>query len=426
MRRWMILIFIFISSVTYADTVDRKIQAVFQELSEKYIKKHPAGTVKKGLAVLEFSEKSDKAKKAGIGNTIRENLSRKIISSNLFYLVDRDTFKKSISEIEISQTGFVDDKSIVQAGKMVGIQVFITGSVSDVGEDFLVSCRVIDVETGTVVAMAETKIPQDELVETREKYAYEYISQYGLGINIQMSYIPKIKSPVDGYTSYMIDTFVNYRPELWLNFKLGVSYFNLDFNEKNNISSKTVFPTITGAGNYSVPTMPGDPTLNTPVNLEKASISYISPYIGFDYNWTPSRLFTLGLGVGLNIAKDIEFIQQFDKGYYDLYPSTTHSGEVISPFIIKQNLNRDSFIYVYRIEVKPQVFLSPRLTLGLYFAYMIPSTSFKVSESQINGESSNKANLYYNINPKILADGRNVEDMSLRGFMIGGSLNFYF
>jgi TolB-like protein len=401
-------------------------QAVFQELSEKYIKKHPLSIVKKGLAVLDFAEKSDKAKKSGIGNTVRENLSRKIISSNIFYLVDRDTLQKSIGEIEMSQTGLVDDKSVIQAGKMVGVQVFITGTISDVGDDFLVSCRVIDVETGTVVAMADTKIPQDELIETMEKYAYEYISQYGLGINVQVSYIPKIKSPVDGYTSYMIDTFLNYRPELWLNFKLGVSYFSLEFEEMSNISSKSVYPTIEGAGNYSTSIMPGDPTLNTPVNWQNASISYVSPYIGLDYNWTPSRLFTLGLGVGMNFTKNIEFLQQYDKGYYDLYPSTTHFGEVISPFVIKQNLNRDSFIYIYRFEIKPQVFLSPRLTLGLYLAYMIPSTSFKVSESQINGESSNKADRYYNINPKILADGRNVEDMSLRGFLVGGSLNFYF
>jgi hypothetical protein len=331
-----------------------------------------------------------------------------------------------MKEIEISQTGLVDDKTIVKAGKISGVQVFITGSVSDIGDEFIINCKIIDVETGTVVAIADAKIPQDELIETRERYAYEYISQYGLGINVQVSYVPVVKSPVDKYTSTMIDTFLNYRPMLWLNFKLGISYYTLDFDQISNIPSTTVFPTVSGAANYTTAVMPGDPTLNTPVTWEKSTIDFISPYIGLDYNWTPSRLFTIGVGMGLNFVKNIEYIQQYDKGYHDIYPTTTHHGEVISPFTVKQNLNRDKFIYIYRIEIKPQIFISPRLTLGLYLAYMIPSSSFKVSESQINNEAASKSNLYYNINPNILGDGRDVEDMKLQGFMFGTSLNFYF
>jgi len=324
MRSIITVLLVLVTTLSYADVVDKKMQVVLQELSEAYVKKNPVGTVKRGLAVLNFSENSEKAKKAGIGTTIRENLSRKVISSNIFYLVDRDTLQKSISEIEMSQSGLIDDKSISKAGKIAGVQVFITGSVSDIGNEFVVNFKVIDVETATVVAMTETRIPQDELIEVREKYAYEYIAQYGLGINVQFSYIPKIKCPIDGYTSYMLDTFLNYRPMLWLNFKLGVSYYALEFNKIGNIPSAIIFPTITIAPNYNNPPAPGEPFMNVPIIWQKSKIDFISPYIGLDYNYTPSYWFTIGFGFGLNLVKNIEYVQQYDKGFKDRFPETTH------------------------------------------------------------------------------------------------------
>jgi hypothetical protein len=65
MKKIFIILFISISSISYADVVDNKMQTVFQELSEKYIKKYPAGVIKKGLAVLDFTENSEKAKRQG-------------------------------------------------------------------------------------------------------------------------------------------------------------------------------------------------------------------------------------------------------------------------------------------------------------------------------------------------------------------------
>jgi TolB-like protein len=320
-----IFLFIFHCSVSYADIVDDRMQAILNNLSLKYNMKYPSGVTKKGIAVLDFTESSEKAKAAGIGTTVRENLSRRIITSNIFYLADRDTLHKSMREIELSQTGLVDDNSLVKAGRIAGVQIFIRGTVSDIADDFLVSCKIIDVETGIVVAMADTRIPQNRLIEVKEKYAYEYIAQYGLGINVQVSYMPAIKCPINNYTSYMIDSFLNYRPKLWLNFKLGVSYYTLEFDKIENIQSTTVFPTVSGAANYTTSVMPGDPTLNTPVTWQKSKIDFLSPYIGLDYNWTPSRLFTIGFGLGLNFVKNIEYVQQYDKGYHDLYPETTHA-----------------------------------------------------------------------------------------------------
>jgi len=57
---------------------------------------------------------------------------------------------------------------------------------------------------------------------------------------------------------------------------------------------------------------------------------------------------------------------------------------------------------------------------------MLPSSSFKVTESTINNEAASKSNLYYGINPNILGNSKNIEDTKLQGYMLGISLNFYF
>jgi len=63
MKKFMLLIFICAATASYADTVDRKMQAVFQELSEKYIKKHPLRNVKKGSLFLILLKNQTRQKK---------------------------------------------------------------------------------------------------------------------------------------------------------------------------------------------------------------------------------------------------------------------------------------------------------------------------------------------------------------------------
>ncbi len=197
------------SAALYADDVDVKMNEIITELSQQYVSNGGMVLVRQGIAVLPFKEELGAGEKNGIAETVREAVSRGLLSSNVFVLVDRDTLEYSMKEMELSMTGMVDDASLVKAGKLSGIKVFLRGTVTKRGDLYVVNARLVDAESGRVVAAAKREISSGSLKDKKEKYAYEYISQYGLGINYQLSFGPHIKSPRPESMFMVNDIYVN-------------------------------------------------------------------------------------------------------------------------------------------------------------------------------------------------------------------------
>ncbi|MCP4132185.1 MAG: hypothetical protein GY754_14535 [bacterium] len=419
------------TSSAYADAVDSKMQMIFTVLVNKYSQEQPPGPIKKGLSVLEFKEESDDAIGYGIGNTIREVLARKVVTSRNFYLIDQDTVEKSLKEIELSQSGLVDDSQVVEAGKRIGVEVFITGSVSELNDNFVISVKIIDVASGKVIALEQAVIPKKELMDKRKKFAFENIEQYGLGINFQFSYAFLIKSPRNDYTLFVADTFLNYRPFLWLNVKMGVSYLALNY-PRLATAAYTVYPDLRTRA-----TALGTSVYETwEIQANDTSMNMVGPYIGADYNWTPSPYFTVGVGVAVNYLPNPVMIQKFDDGLtYTASPAAINRS---GGFEIEQEFEST---FNVRLELKPQYFFSPRMTVGLYLAYIF-SPDLSLSKTTIdndltlyewddnwgsgNADATARREKYFSISRKYFGANQDVEDIALHGFIMGLSFNFYF
>ena len=209
-----------------ARSIDAEAADAVEKITAEYLKKNPQAGMKKGLCVLKFNEESALAKESGLGATVRDIMSGTITQSQVFFLVDRETISERMKEMELSMTGMVDEKSIIQAGKQTGVSVFLTGSVSEVEDQFQVTVRLIDSETGSVISQGSFRVPRAQMVRKHEEIAFGYIAQHGIGINWQSSYLIHPR-PMDGVT-LLNDVFVSYRPELWLNLKFGVTYLYLE------------------------------------------------------------------------------------------------------------------------------------------------------------------------------------------------------
>ena len=213
------------------------------------------------------------------------------------------------------------------------------------------------------------EIPQKDLITKQEKIAFEYISKYGLGINFQSS-IFQVKTPKleqgQSVFPFLFDVYLNYRPALWLNFKLGISSLSFRIESAENVKVETVYPDITKASNYA--DYQGKTT-----SVPGIDMSITSPYIGFDLNWTPTQKFNFGFGVSMmwysgTTKRKIYHIIKNENGY----------AEDVGDCYIEQDLRPPWLpLSIFRFELKPQYFLSPRMTLGLYLAYMLAG-KFKV------------------------------------------------
>ena len=402
-----------------AENLENAIQQSFERLSDEYVKHHPVKSTKRGLAILKFTEVGDAAKSKGLGNTVREIYSRKILTSQVFYLIDRDSLDESIREMQLSMSGLIGEKSVIEAGKLSSARVFMGGSISEIQDRFQINVKLVDSETGRVIAQETVEVKQRDLIRMKQEIAFAYMAQHGIGINFQYSY-GFIHSPADYVLTYT-DVFVNYRPFLWLSFKLGLTTVDLGFNEITNIRAQTIFPTLPGS--------------EESIDYSEGDLNEISPYVGIDFNYTPSDKFTIGFGIGFNYFREPILTQHFSPLYY--YNETTTSTEQGGVFDVIQEMKP---LYLLRLEIKPQYFITPRMTVGLYFAYIF-SNQFRVYKSLINNEYSGfigadsgnteheleMQTKYYNIPLSILADGRNINDVDFNmSYALGISFNFYF
>lgn len=408
-----------------ATNLNSTMQTSFERLSDAYAKQYPAKSTKRGLAVLPFKEESEQARSKGLGNTVREILAGRVVTSQIFFLVDRDSLEASLKEIQLSMTGIVDEKTTTEAGKISGVKVFLSGSISELQGDMVITMRLTETDSGKVVAQETVTVKSRDMLDKKREIEFGYIAQYGLGINFQQSWI-FMKSPISNTSASSTDVFLNYRPLLWLNFKLGINSTGVGVGSGTFSNVSDIYPQM--------------PAVDRPatISYNGANLKLLGPYAGIDFNWTPSEKFTLALGVGFSTYSSPTLVQNYNPGY--VWNDANNNG-IIEAGEKKTNgqYSVEQTYYsmnVLRLELKPQYFISPRLTVGLYFAYLMSPAS-KVYSTTINNEAAGfpgegniepqQAQRFYGMSPTILADNKNANDLTLNGaFAAGLSLNFYF
>ncbi len=91
------------------------------------------------------------------GRTLGERLRAEIFRLRAFDLMERGKMREILAEQGFQQSGACDDACVVEAGKMVGVEKMIAGSVGRVGKTYSLGLRLIDVRTGRL----ENYVDQD-------------------------------------------------------------------------------------------------------------------------------------------------------------------------------------------------------------------------------------------------------------------------
>ena len=114
------------------------------------------------IGVLEFQSLNEEAKKDQLGKMISEIFTTSLVDSRAFKIIEREQLNKVIQELELKQSGMVE--TAAQAGKLLGANAVITGSVMKIGNILRIDARIIDTGTALVIS-AETNTGGYDLVE---------------------------------------------------------------------------------------------------------------------------------------------------------------------------------------------------------------------------------------------------------------------
>jgi len=108
------------------------------------------------IAVMELEAKNMSRQEAGI---LTDKLRSEIIKTHKFNVMERERMNEILKEQGFQQSGVCStDECATRAGNIVGVSRMVAGSIGRVGESFLVTLRMIDVETGIIVRNVDETI----------------------------------------------------------------------------------------------------------------------------------------------------------------------------------------------------------------------------------------------------------------------------
>lgn len=109
------------------------------------------------IGVLDFSVQGKDLKSLDTGRIIADWFIISLVKDERFEVVERSILKKIMDEQSLGMSGFVDEKTAAKAGRMLGVNAIITGTVIQWGDLIEVSARIIDVESAAIPAAESGK-----------------------------------------------------------------------------------------------------------------------------------------------------------------------------------------------------------------------------------------------------------------------------
>ena len=82
--------------------------------------------------------------------TLTNRLRDEMFKTGAYIVLERGKMDEVLKEQGFQQTGCVTSECAVEVGNMLGVQQMIGGSISNVGNVFSVSARIVNVETGEI------------------------------------------------------------------------------------------------------------------------------------------------------------------------------------------------------------------------------------------------------------------------------------
>jgi TolB-like protein len=96
---------------------------------------------------------------------VLDELSADLVMGKKLVIVDRANLDSIRSELDFNLSGEVDDKAAQEAGRMLGAQVIVTGSLTSIGNTYRLALRAITVESAEVVVLYRSDIANDSRVK---------------------------------------------------------------------------------------------------------------------------------------------------------------------------------------------------------------------------------------------------------------------
>ena len=139
------------------------------ELLAQKISSQVADKGKMRIAVVEVTDVW--GRRNTLGAFLSEKLTGSLRRTSSFDVVERKSLHRIFDELKLGFTGMVDPASVREAGKILGVEAILVGTVTDLGRSVDLSVRLIHTETAMVLASADVQMGKDAGIRRLLTYA---------------------------------------------------------------------------------------------------------------------------------------------------------------------------------------------------------------------------------------------------------------
>ena len=106
-----------------------------------------------------------------VDNYITDALSEAMFNTGKIKIIERGNLEAILSEQKFQASGLVNEQTAKDIGMIAGVDFVCYGTLKDIGDNFTVNARVVDVETGEVAAMSRANITKDAYLKKQVQSA---------------------------------------------------------------------------------------------------------------------------------------------------------------------------------------------------------------------------------------------------------------
>ena len=81
-------------------------------------------------------------------------LQSELVKIGGYTIVERKKINEILNEQKLTMSGMVDDKHLINIGKMVGAKLIVLGNIGKVASIYTISARLVDAETSEILKSA--------------------------------------------------------------------------------------------------------------------------------------------------------------------------------------------------------------------------------------------------------------------------------
>jgi len=137
----------------------------------------------------------------GIG--ISESLCTKLASLPYLTLVERTRLSEALKEMELGQTGLIDEATVAKTGQMAGAEELVVGSYQIVGQKIRINARFVHVEEGKIRKTAEATGNMDQIFDLQDQIAASFLDNLKLPITEEEKPVVTAK-PTESLEAYKL------------------------------------------------------------------------------------------------------------------------------------------------------------------------------------------------------------------------------